>query len=181
MRRGYAVPVALGGYAWAAVGETPVDRRARAAAAPDDEPYRCWSAATLALCALSRERRRSKTPESTSACPRPRRRKGEGGSAEPVTQREIARLERLREQGRGEDWRIEGAAAFTDQALMMSVVANGGERRRWRRRSRCALLEPDCQTALSSRGMFGVTGEPSGYAANMPLPAHRSGAARRRT
>ena len=148
---GYAVPVALGGYAWAAVGETPIDRRARAAAAPDDEPYRCWSAATLALCA-----RAAGGAE------------GEGGSAEPVTQREIARLERLREQGRGENWRIEGAAAFTDQALMMSVVANGGERQALAEALALRLLEPDCQTALSSRGMFGVTDEPSGYAANSP-------------
>ena len=165
---GYAVPVALGGYAWAAVGETPVDRRALAAAAPDDEPYRCWSAATLALCALEPGEAEIEDPGIDLGLPASAAAEGEGGSAEPVTQREIARLERLREQGRGEDWRIEGAAAFTDQALMMSVVANGGERQALAEALALRLLEPDCQTALSSRGMFGVTGEPSGYAANSP-------------
>ena len=87
-----------------------------------------------------------------------------------VTPREIRRLQRLSEQGKGPDWRLSpGSAAFTDQLLCLGIVEKeDGQAELCREFLRC-LLEDESQTALSAAGAFPVTDAPSGYGAGDAL------------
>ena len=150
---GLAVPVALGGYAWAT----------------DNEPYRSWPAAMLALCSVEAAEEEIVDPGIDLGLPATADALEDGEAMiEPVTQREIAQLVRLRDQGRGTNWEIDGAAAFTDQVLLMSVVANGGERQALAEELVRHLLGEESQSALADRGMFNTIDALTGYAANSP-------------
>lgn len=166
---GLAVPVALGGYAWATDTALPADRRELAASVPDDEPYRSWPAAMLALCSFEAAEEEIVDPGIDLGLPAAADALEDGEAMiEPVTQREIAQLVRLRDQGRGTNWEIDGAAAFTDQVLLMSVVANGGERQALAEELVRHLLGEESQSALADRGMFNTIDALTGYAANSP-------------
>ncbi len=93
-------------------------------------------------------------------------------AATPVTQREIHRLQRLSELGKGPDWRLRPAdAPFTDQLLFLGIVARGeaDERPSLCRKFLDCLLSPECQGELCRVGAFAVTNAPSGYLAGDPL------------
>lgn len=95
------------------------------------------------------------------------------GAAMLATQREIARLKALDEQGAGPEWRLSaGAGLYTDQALYLGIV----DRDDPDRAALCAaflrhLLSDACQGELWRAGAFGVTGAPSGYSAGDPMAA----------
>ena len=82
-----------------------------------------------------------------------------------VTQAELARLIRLRDAGRGVDWECaaSGAAAYTDQLLMLGIVSQSGEaaedREALAEAFAAGLLEYEAQTKLADIGAFSVTGE----------------------
>ena len=82
-----------------------------------------------------------------------------------VSQSELARLIRLRDNGRGPDWEsaAAGTAAYTDQLLMLGIVEQSGdaaaEREALAEVFADGLLEPDAQTKLADIGAFSVTGE----------------------
>ena len=99
-------------------------------------------------------------------------------AAMPVTQREVRRLQRLAEQGRGPDWRLSpGDAAFTDQLLSLAIVdrEDAAEQRSLCVEFLACLLSDEAQGALHSVGAFSVTGAPSGYDAGDPLAAMEVG------
>jgi hypothetical protein len=161
----YAIPVALGGYAWAMNGE------ADGAAVPADEEWRSWSRAAAALGdpAASIEEIVPEPPgidlglPASSRTPLERFTAGELGAV-PVTQRELAKLERLRDQGRGPEWTLRpGAQPWTDQVIYMAAVASGDERQSLAEELIGHLLSPECQTALTAQGLFSVLNAPTGY------------------
>ena len=186
---GIAVPVALGGYAWVCnrdAADAAGSLAALAAARPADEPYRAWSAALLALGGADEAEiedpgidlglpEAAPAVSSAGALPDATARLSAFAAGElaaiPVTQREIARLVRLDEQGGAPDWTIGGAAAFTDQLLMMAVVAGGGERQALAEALAAQLLAEECQAMLADYGMFNVVDALTGYAANSPYRA----------
>lgn len=95
-------------------------------------------------------------------------------AAIPVTQREVWRLSRLSEQGRGVGWRLmrTGAGAFTDQLLFLAIV--DGPESDSERQALCEaflrhLLDDECQQALNRIGAFSVTDAGSGYGAGDAL------------
>ena len=93
-------------------------------------------------------------------------------AALPVTQREIRRLQRLSDQGRGPDWRLSpGDAVFSDQLLCLGIVDRAAAQER---QDLCArflegLLEGESQGELCRASAFSVTDVPSGYAAGDAL------------
>ena len=160
---------------------------ALAAARPADEPYRAWSAALLALGGADEAEiedpgidlglpEAAPAVSTAGALPDATARLSAFAAGElaaiPVTQREIARLVRLDEQGGAPDWTIGGAAAFTDQLLMMAVVAGSGERQgTGGSAGGRQLLAEECQAMLADYGMFNVVDALTGYAANSPYRA----------
>ena len=82
-----------------------------------------------------------------------------------VSQAELARLIRLRDAGRGPDWdcAASGAAAYTDQMLLLGIVAQSGdaaaEREALAEAFAAGLLEYEAQAMLADIGAFSVTGE----------------------
>ena len=86
----------------------------------------------------------------------------------PVTQREIARLQRLSDQGRGPDWTIAAGAEFTDQVLYLSIVDAGGEQQPLCSEFLALLLSDECQALLSDYAAFGVTDAPCAFASGSP-------------
>lgn len=164
---GYACPVALGGYAWA------INDGAEGTALPDDEDWRSWSAAAAALGdpGAIMEEIEIDPPgidlglpaSATGSTPLSRFIAGEL-NAVPVTQRELARLNRLQDQGRGPEWRLQaGTAAWTDQVLYMSVLASGDERESLSMALLSHLLSAECQARLSKVNLFSVADAPTGY------------------
>ena len=81
--------------------------------------------------------------------------------AVPVTQREIARLERLREQGRGPDWRIQTGGSRTDQVFYLSAVQGGQEALAMELIDH--LLSEPCQQNLRKVNLFSPVGVAAGY------------------
>ena len=85
--------------------------------------------------------------------------------AAAVSQAELARLIRLRDSGRGPDWdcAVAGTAAYTDQLLMLGVVAQSGdaaqERETLAEVFAAGLLDFEAQAKLADIGAFSVTGE----------------------
>ena len=178
---GYAVPVALGGYGWALnrarLDGLPADWSGCEIAVPADEPHRCWSEALRRLLEItaSMEETPSEPPGIDLGLPAAapvsdawtRFVSGEL-DAMPVTQREIARLQRLSDQGRGPDWTIAAGAEFTDQVLYLSIVDAGGEQQPLCAEFLALLLSDECQALLSDYAAFGVTDAPCAFASGSP-------------
>jgi len=166
--QGYAAPVALGGYMWA------VNEGAEGIAVPAAEAWRSWPRAAEALGnpdAVIEEIEIVPPgidlglPASAGQdSPMDRFIAGQLGAV-PVTQRELARLERLRDQGRGPEWTLRpGAQPWTDQVLYMAATAQGGERQVLAQELIAYLLTEECQSALSQVGLFTALDAPTGYA-----------------
>lgn len=170
---GYAVPVALGGYGWA------VNAAAEGAAIPEDEEWRCWSRAAQALGFPGEPAEEETDPAppgmdlglpATASMEEIDVRadalaqfiNGDLGAA-AVTQRELLRLTRLSEQGRGPEWTFQpGRGAYTDQALYLAVVAGEEATAALSMEFLDRLLSDECQSALVQFGAFPTTGAPSG-------------------
>lgn len=179
---GVAVPVALGGYAWAYNREllsADANWRDILPAAPTDEPFRRWSSALDALSSRSSAgedtREHYEDPGidlglpvlATTSDVTTQFNNGEL-PAVLVTQMEIARLQRLSDQGKGPDWVVAEGATFTDQLLMLGVTASGDERESLSMEFAAHLLTEECQQMLSDYGAFDVIDAPTGYASASP-------------
>lgn len=165
--QGYAAPVALGGYGWA------INESASGQAAPADEEWRRWSMAggprTESEADFAPPGLDLGLPASAAAAePLTRFINGELGAV-CVTQREIARLNRLADQGRGPEWTFAPASGWTDQTLYLSVVQNGGEREGLSMEFLRHLLLPECQQLLTKSGLFTVLDAPTGYPAGSAM------------
>lgn len=169
---GYAAPVALGGYAWA------VNPEAEGEGIPPDEPCRRFSAVAqyFGRPDASMEEALPEPPGidlglpafHTERAPVSEFMNGALGRL-LVSQREVRRLMRLQEQGRGPDWTLQpGASAYTDQVLLMAVKGDG-ERAALSKEFIGLLLTADCQRELSKYGAFSVIDELTGYGANDPM------------
>ena len=91
-------------------------------------------------------------------------------TAMPVSQREVRRLQKLAEQGRGPDWRLaRGDRPFTDQLLCLAVVDKPRGQMALCREFIDWMLTDDCQGRLHQAGAFSVTDAPSGYIQSDPL------------
>lgn len=81
----------------------------------------------------------------------------------PVSSSDLNRLSRLRDSGRGLDWKLyaSGSIACTDQLLMGSLSAQyaGSERSQIAEEFLLFLLDDESQSKLSDIGAHGVTGE----------------------
>lgn len=163
---GFACPVAMGGYAWA------VNDAAEGTAIPTDEEWRSWSRAVEALgdpAAIIEDIEIEPPgidlglPASASGADALTRFTGGELNAVPVTQLELARLERLRDQGRGPEWQLQtGAAAWTDQLMYLSIVEGGQEA--LSKEFLMHLLSEECQARLEKVNLFGVTDAAPTYA-----------------
>jgi len=160
----YARAVALGGYAWA------INDAAEGISIPADEDWRSWSAAAQWLGdpgAIMEDIEINPPgidlglPASADASDALTRFANGGLYAVPVTQREIARLERLRDQGRGPDWRIQASATRTDQAIYFSIVEGGQEALSLELLEH--LLSDECQARLRDVNLLSATGAAVGY------------------
>jgi len=184
---GRAVPVALGGYAWAYNPSLIEEASPFTLAALPDEDFRSWSAALMSLCAAApsgQEPEAIELPGVELGLPTggfdtssliieetalSKFIAGEAAAA-AVSQREIVRLQQLSEQGKGPDWAIEvSALPFTDQLLMLGVVESNTERQALSVKFAQHLLTDECQSLLTHAGAFSVTDAPSGYSAADPL------------
>lgn len=170
--QGYAIPIALGGYAWA------VNPDAEGIAVPPDEPGRCWSKAVQTLDApgSASEESEMELPGIDLGLPamslsEVERREdalkgfigGEIGAV-AVSRKEIRRLESLSGQGKGPDWHLEaGGAPWTDLVVYLGIRSEGGEKEMLCREYLTTLLSEDCQSTLSKWDFFSVTEAPSGY------------------
>lgn len=163
--QGFAAPVALGGYGWA------VNAESEGTAVPADEEWRSWSRAAAALGKpeASVEEIEFEPPgidlglpaSASVSDPLKEFMNGRLGAV-MVTQREIARLNRLGDQGRGPAWTLR-PGTWTDQILYMAVPANGGERQRLAMEFLQHLLSDECQRQLTYAGLFPVTDAAAGY------------------
>lgn len=104
-------------------------------------------------------------------------------AALPVSQRELSRLARLREAGRGPDWACAetGAAAYADQLLLAGAVAQpdgeGAAREALAGEFIALLCGEEMQRRLTEIGAFSVTGARihSYFSACAPLDALLNG------
>ena len=104
-------------------------------------------------------------------------------SALPVSQRELSRLVRLRDAGRGPDWACAatGVVAYTDQLLLSGVVdqadGDGAEREALAEEFIALLCTGQMQQRLADVGAFSVTGARihSDFSAYAPLDALLNG------
>ena len=203
---GRAYPVAMGGYIWAynrGLCDGAPSADSAFALLPDDGA-RSFSAAAVSLLSdvPGEDPSESTLPDAgldlglpTSAVQEPetsgpvvaddaldRFIKGEL-PAVVVTQSELARLIRLRDNGRGPEWACAaaGTAAYTDQLLMLGIVAQSGdaaaEREKLAEAFAAGLLEYDAQAKLADIGAFAVTGERiySDFSAYAQLDAQLNG------
>jgi len=96
-----------------------------------------------------------------------------------VNQAGLARLNRLREDGRGPDWACApaGEYAWADQLLLAGVPQQQGtaaaEREALAGEFAASLTADEAQAALADEGVFSVTGETihSGFSVYAPLDA----------
>lgn len=192
-----ALPVALGGYIWAqnsALSTGLPAVTAEISLLPDDNA-RCFSAALIALApaesnADDGERAlpdagvdlglpASGTVEAIQTADALERFISGDLPATIVTQKEIARLIRLRDAGRGADWKLApaGRYAYTDQILFAGVVSasdeNADARLTLAKEFSALLLSEAAQARLADVGAFSVTGTPvhSDFSAYAPLDA----------
>ena len=185
--RGNACPVAMGGYIWVynrelADGAPTVDS---AIASLPDDGARSFSAALIGLLSDVSENTdlEEALPEIGLDLGLPAAAVEASGfeldiasdaldrfirgelSAVPVTQAELSRLIRLRDAGRGPDWdcAAAGRVAYTDQLLMLGVVAQSGdtaqEREALAEAFAASLLDYESQAKLADIGAFSVIGE----------------------
>lgn len=171
----FAQAVALGGYAWA------INDAAEGTTVPPDEDWRSWSRAVESLGdpgAIIEEIEITPPgidlglPAAANASDALTRFMNGELYAIAVTQREIARLERLREQGRGPEWRIQTGGTWTDQAIYCSIAAGGQEALslellEW-------LLCEESQTKLRNVNLLSAAGIPAGYAPGSAMAAMES-------
>ena len=173
--QGFAAPVALGGYAWA------VNESAEGVSVPSAEEFRDFptAAAHLGEPGAFIEEIRIEPPGIDLGLPASKQAQspieafiaGRLGAA-CVTQREIARLSRLSDQGRGPEWTLQtGAAAWTDQVLYMAVVANGGETQALSTELLHHLLSEESQRQLAKSNLLTVLDAYTGYAAGSAMEA----------
>ena len=184
--RGNAYPVAIGGYIWVYNRElTDGTPGSNIALLPDNAAH-SFSAASVALLSDSRDEysfddvlpdvgldlglpanattEASDDPVTIDGDALERFIRGEL-PAVVASQAELARLIRLRDAGRGPDWdcAASGAASYTDQLLLLGVVAQSGdaaqEREELAESFAAGLLEYEAQAKLSDIGAFSVTGE----------------------
>ena len=182
--QGKALPVALGGYIW--VYNTALcDGVPRTAGTlslpllPEDADGQSYSAALLGLLSeteISGENEYS-LPDTGIDLGLPASASGESlYSADvldmfidgelpciPVNANDIARLNRLRESGKGPDWQAatSGEIACTDQLLLAAIPEqpDTSGRSALVQEFMAFLLQPDAQAALADVGAFSVTGE----------------------
>lgn len=203
---GYALPVAMGGYIWVYNEElcsgAPTAGKGKLISLPDGDG-RSFSAAITALLSDAA----TLSPNATAA-PDPGIDLGLPVSAQDavsdgverngdaldhfieaelpylcVTQKELARLIQLRDAGRGPNWQCAGggAAAYTDQILLMGVVnaqdAEGEQRAELAAAFGEMLCGDKSQRRLADVGAFSVTGERiyEGFSAYAPLDAQLNG------
>lgn len=182
---GRALPVAMGGYIWvynrALCEGAPASAEAAAPLTllPDSQRSFSWAAIALLSGTSSAAEVLPEAPESGLDLGLPA--SAAGGevlfSAEDAlgrfiggeigvtvaTQREIARLIRLRDAGRGPDWACaaSGSCAWADQLLMLGVVAqqgaDGAEREALAAEFAVWLLGEERQRKLTDVGAFPVT------------------------
>lgn len=167
--QGFAAPVALGGYAWA------VNASATGRAVPADEPWRRWSLAAAVEPDLTGETAPTSpgidlglTAVADASSPLDRFLRGELGAV-CVTQREVARLNRLADQGLGPDWTLFPSASFTDQLIYLAALETNDEREQLSRAFILHLLTPDCQRMLVNAGLFTALDAPTGYTAGSAM------------
>lgn len=185
---GYACPIAMGGYIWAYNREltagAPVADSAFAIL-PDDTA-RSFSAAAVSLLSDIPDADSSEEmlPDAGLDLGLPTSALAEEAEMGPmitddaidrfirgelpavvVSQAELARLIRLRDNGRGPDWDLAaaGSATYTDQLLMLGVVEQTGdaaaEREALAEAFAAGLFEYEAQAKLADIGAFSVTGE----------------------
>lgn len=169
----FAQPVALGGYAWV------INDGAEGVGIPPDEKWRSWSQAVGHLGdpgAIIEEIEIEPPgidlglPASASGADALTRFMGGELNAVPVTQRELARLIRLQDQGRGPQWRLQtGAAAWTDQVIYLSIAEGGQEA--LSQELLLHLLSEECQARLTRVNLFGVTDAAPTYAPGSAMEA----------
>lgn len=172
-----ALPVAMGGYIW-------VYNRMLTNAPPDrnitllpDEPGRSFTRALEALMSGDASTQEMALPDAGIDLGLPasaaavnydpdaldRFINGEL-PALPVSQKELAKLIRLRDAGRGPDWACAptGDYAFTDQLLLAAIIRGMDEssiqRQQLCEAFRAQLLGEEAQAALTGIGAFSVTG-----------------------
>lgn len=179
---GRALPIALGGYAWALnttlLPSLPAAWTPDQYALPADEPHRRWSAAAHHLLQItaSMEETEIELPgvdlglEALAPATSPLDRFTSGAlPALPVTQREIARLQRLSDQGRGPDWTIAAGCPYTDQILYLAIpVSDSSDRQSLAEAFAHHLLTDACQSLLADRAAFSPTNAPAQWRANSP-------------
>lgn len=198
---GFAYPVAMGGYIWvynrATMSGAPEANEVMAS--PPDDDAHGYACAMVALLSDPLEAEGGAQPEKPGdlgldlGLPASADAEMEAGfvvaedaldrfiagelPCVAVTQAELARLARLRDAGRGPDWACaaSGQAAYTDQLLMLGIVAQSGEEAQARRSLAeafgASLLEPAAQARLADIGVFSVTGNRvhSDFSAYAPL------------
>lgn len=79
----------------------------------------------------------------------------------PVSQKELARLVQLQEDGRGPDWQCStgGEFSWADQLLLGAALLQDNDKEKLCSEFIDALLEEEAQTALKEIGAFSVTGK----------------------
>ena len=180
-----AFPVAMGGYIWAYNRELTDDAPTTGsdfAALPDDQAHSFSAAAVALLSDFPSDTSSEETlPDAGLDLGLPASAVQEAETliteeaidsfirgeipAVVVSQSELARLIRLRDNGRGPDWECAaaGTVAYTDQLLMLGIVEQSGdaaaEREALAEAFADGLLESDAQAKLADIGAFSVTGE----------------------
>lgn len=171
---GRCFPVAMGGYIWACnrslCGGAPVEP-SRLDLYPSDEPGRCFSAAAVALLSGEASSGEINLPDPGIDLGLPAISGIQAKAFDsflrgelpclPVTQKEIARLVRLRDSGKGPDWFLEpgGSFALADQLLLCGAVDTGEpERQDLAREFAAFLCREENQRKLADIAAIPVTG-----------------------
>ena len=165
----YALPVAMGGYArlWAPEADG-------GPAVPAEEPFRLWAAAQAVMRAPTAETEVAPQPASpdvdlglpAASTWRSAWQRFAAGEADSLlaSQREILRLEALREQGKGPNWSLDAASPFTDQLLFIAVPrGDDSSREALTEAFAASLLSEECQGELHRAGLFPTADCDAGY------------------
>lgn len=181
--KGYALPVAMGGYIWAyniALCNTAPQYPDEITLLSLPADQLGYSAALLALLSNSPEgdAAHSVLPESGIDLGLPTSATKTSLYSEnaldlfiigelpciPVNSNDLDRLSQLRDNGKGPDWKLysSGSIACTDQLLLGSIPVqnSGSERAQLAQEFFQLLLSDQSQTRLSDIGAHGVTGTP---------------------
>jgi len=179
--RGYALPIAMGGYIWAcntALCES-IPVKEDVVLLPQDTPGASYSAALLGLLSAPPEVQGSEPTLPDAGIDLGLPVSADAGSLYspdaldhfiegelsflPVCSADISRLSRLRENGRGPDWKLvpAGNIACTDQLLLGGIPLREKDDGRidLAEAFLYSLLDEDAQQALSTIGAHSVTGQ----------------------